>query len=119
PPVEDKELINLLKDRNVSFSSESSNWGPGANLFVTAFSTLLVVGFVWFMLRRSVDPLGPGGMAGSFIRSPAKRFSPSEQHNTFDDVAGMGQAKRELQEGVEFLKKPPTFQRLGGLISTD
>src|SRR5579863_8496790 len=116
PKVEDKELIPLLQSRHVKYSSAPANWGPGANLFVTAVSTLLVVGFVWFMLRRSADPLGPGGMAGSFIRSPAKRFTPSEQHNTFDDVAGMEQAKRELQEVVEFLKNPAKFQRLGAQI---
>src|SRR5579872_874267 len=115
-PKEDKELIPLLQKRHVTYSSEPANWGPGANLFVTAVSTLLVVGFVWFMLRRSADPLGPGGMAGSFIRSPAKRFTPSEQHNTFDDVAGMEQSKRELQEVVEFLKNPAKFQRLGAQI---
>src|SRR5579872_2284872 len=115
-PKEDKELIPLLQKRHVTYSSEPANWGPGANLFVTAVSTLLVVGFVWFMLRRSADPLGPGGMAGSFIRSPAKRFTPSEQHNTFDDVAGMEQAKRELQEVVEFLKNPAKFQRLGAQV---
>jgi cell division protease FtsH len=116
PPVEDKELIPLLQQYHVPFSSEPSAWGPGANLFVSGLTMLLVIGFVWFMLRRSVDPLGPGGMAGSFIRSPAKRFTPSEQHNTFDDVAGMEQAKRELQEVVEFLKTPAKFQRLGAQI---
>ncbi len=116
PKVEDKELIPLLQSRDVKYSSVPTNWGPGAQLFVTGISTLLVVGFVWFMLRRSADPLGPGGMAGSFIRSPAKRFTPSEQHNTFDDVAGMEQAKRELQEVVEFLKNPAKFQRLGAQI---
>jgi cell division protease FtsH len=115
-PADEEKLLSLLNERHVKYSSESSNWGPGGQLFVTAISTLLVVGFVWFMLRRSVDPLGPGGMAGSFIRSPAKRFSPSEQHNTFDDVAGMEQAKRELQEVVEFLKNPAKFQRLGAQI---
>ena len=116
PRIEDKELIPLLQSRHVAYSSEPTNWGPGANLFVTGISTLLVVGVVWFMLRRSADPLGPGGMAGSFIRSPAKRFTPSEQHNTFEDVAGMEQAKRELQEVVEFLKNPAKFQRLGAQI---
>src|SRR5258708_9686397 len=116
PPVEDKELIPLLQKYHVPFSSEPSNWGPGANLFISGLSMLLVIGFVWFMLRRSVDPLGPGGMAGSFIRSPAKRFTPSEQNHTFDDVAGMEQAKRELQEVVEFLKTPAKFQRLGAQI---
>jgi cell division protease FtsH len=114
--IEDKALIPLLQERHVPYSSEPSTWGPGANLFITGVSTLLVVGFVWFMLRRSADPLGPGGMAGSFIRSPAKRFTPSEQHNTFDDVAGMEQSKRELQEVVEFLKNPAKFQRLGAQI---
>lgn len=116
PGIDDKELIPLLQARHVKYSSEPSNWGPGVSLFVNALSILLVVGLVWFMLRRSVDPLGPGGMAGSFIRSPAKRFTPSEQHTTFDDVAGMEQAKRELQEVVEFLKNPAKFQRLGAQI---
>ncbi len=116
PSYEDKDLIPLLQQQHVAYSSETSNWGPGANLLLTLVSMLLFVGFVWFMLRRSVDPLGPGGMAGSFIRSPAKRFSPSEQHNTFDDVAGMEQSKRELQEVVEFLKNPAKFQRLGAQI---
>lgn len=116
PTYEDKELIPLLQQRHVAYRAEPPSFGPGANLFVTIMTTVLLVGFVWFMLRRSVDPLGPGGMAGSFIRSPAKRFSPSEQHNTFDDVAGMEQSKRELQEVVEFLKNPAKFQRLGAQI---
>jgi cell division protease FtsH len=116
PKYEDKELIPLLQSRHVTYSSEPANWGPGANLFVTVAFALLILGVMWFMLRRSADPLGPGGMAGSFIRSPAKRFTPSEQHNTFDDVAGMEQAKRELQEVVEFLKNPAKFQRLGAQI---
>ena len=116
PPVDDTGLIPLLQARHVPYSTEPSAWGPGANLAVTVLIFMSVIGFVWFMLRRSVDPLGPGGMAGSFIRSPAKRFAPSEQHNTFDDVAGMEQAKRELEEVVEFLKTPAKFQRLGAQI---
>lgn len=116
PPVDDKDLIPQLQARHVHYTTEPSAWGPGANLIVTVLIFMMVLGFVWFMMRRSVDPLGPGGMAGSFIRSPAKRFAPSEQHNTFDDVAGMEQAKRELEEVVEFLKNPAKFQRLGAQI---
>ncbi|MFG0333225.1 MAG: ATP-dependent zinc metalloprotease FtsH, partial [Maioricimonas sp. JB049] len=67
------------------------------------------------LMRRSADPMG-SGMFGSFIRSPAKRFRQSEHRNTFDDVAGMEHAKRELQEVVEFLKDPAKFQRLGAQI---
>ncbi|MBI3860407.1 MAG: ATP-dependent zinc metalloprotease FtsH [Planctomycetia bacterium] len=116
PPVDDKDLIPLLQSRNVPYQTEPAAWGPGASLIVNMLIVLAVIGFVWFMLRRSADPLGPGGMAGSFIRSPAKRFAPSEQHNSFDDVAGMEQSKRELQEVVEFLKNPAKFQRLGAQI---
>jgi len=113
---EDKDLVKLLEEKHVRYTSEPSAWGPGASVLVSLMVPVLVVVFVWYMLRRSVDPLGPGGMAGSFIRSPAKRFSPSEQHNTFDDVAGMEQSKKELQEVVEFLKSPGKFQRLGAQI---
>jgi cell division protease FtsH len=116
PPVEDKELIPLLQERHVLYSTEPTAWGPGANIIVIVLIFAAVLGFVWFMLRRTADPLGPGGMAGSFIRSPAKRFAPSEQHNTFEDVAGMEQSKRELEEVVEFLKNPAKFQRLGAQI---
>jgi len=66
-------------------------------------------------MRRNVDPLG-GGMMGNFIRSQAKRFQPSDQRTTFDDVAALEQAKLELQEIVEFLKNPGKFERLGAQI---
>jgi cell division protease FtsH len=71
--------------------------------------------FLIYMMRRNVDPLG-GGMMGNFIRSQAKRFQPSDQRTTFDDVAAMEQAKLELQEIVEFLKNPGKFERLGAQI---
>jgi cell division protease FtsH len=66
-------------------------------------------------MRRNVDPLG-GGMMGNFIRSQAKRFQPSDQRTTFQDVAALEQAKLELQEIVEFLKTPGKFERLGARI---
>ena len=116
PTLEDKDLISLLSDRGVKYKSERSNWAQGANLAIFVASLLVMIGFMWLILRRTSDPLGSGGVMGNFIRSPAKRFAPSEQQNTFDDVAGMEQAKRELQEVVEFLKNPTKFQRLGAQI---
>ena len=115
-PVDDKDLKPLLEKQGVPFSSESSNWGQGLNLAVTLLVPLVMIAFLWFVLRRTSDPLGSGGVMGNFIRSPAKRFAPSEQQNTFADVAGMEQAKRELQEVVEFLKNPTKFQKLGAQI---
>ena len=116
PPFEDKDLLPLLKARQVMYTTEPASWGPGANILAFSLVTLVSLGLIFFLMRRSSDPLGPGGVAGSFIRSPAKRFSPSEQHNTFEDVAGMEQAKRELVEIVEFLKNPAKFQKLGAQI---
>jgi cell division protease FtsH len=77
--------------------------------------SLLLIFFLIYMMRRNVDPLG-GGMMGNFIRSQAKRFQPSEQRTTFEDVAALEQAKIELQEIVEFLKSPGKFERLGAQI---
>lgn len=98
------------------YRPEDPAWGSMAQVL---FSTLLMVGmigFMWYMFRRSSDPMGAGGMVSNFIRSPARRFKPTDQVTTFDDVAGMEQAKYELQEVVEFLKNPAKFQKLGAQI---
>jgi len=116
PPVEDRELIEILTARGVEFNSERSNWGAGANLMISVLGLVLMMAFMWYLLRRSSDPMGTGGVVGNFIRSPAKRFSPTDQQTTFADVAGMEQAKRELEEVVDFLKSPAKFQRLGAQI---
>ncbi len=76
---------------------------------------LVVVGVVWLMMRRARDQFD-GGILGSFVKSPAKRHDKSKQRTTFDQVAGLENAKAELQEIVEFLKNPEKFQRLGGRI---
>lgn len=114
PPLEDRALIELLSKRGVKYTADRTNWAGSLNLFFSVAGLVLMMAFMWFLLRRSSDPTG--GMVGNFIRSPAKRFQASEQQNTFDDVAGMEQAKQELQEVVEFLKNPAKFQRLGAQI---
>jgi cell division protease FtsH len=67
------------------------------------------------MMRRARDQFD-GGILGNFVKSPAKRHDKSKQRTTFDEVAGLENAKNELQEIVEFLKNPEKFQRLGGRI---
>lgn len=114
PPLEDRALIDILSRQGVKYTADRTNWTGTFNLFFTVAFLVLMAAFLWFLMRRSADPTG--GMVGSFIRSPAKRFQASEQQNTFDDVAGMEQAKQELQEVVEFLKNPAKFQRLGAQI---
>lgn len=114
-PVEDRNLIPELEKQAVTFKAESTNVGIGAYILPWLIGPLLIIGFFWYMLKRSADPMG-SGMLGNFTKSPAKRFRPSEEQTTFDDVAAMEQAKSELQEVVEFLKTPAKFQRLGAQI---
>ncbi|HEV3162625.1 MAG TPA: ATP-dependent zinc metalloprotease FtsH [Isosphaeraceae bacterium] len=77
--------------------------------------TFLILGVFYWMMRRARDQFD-GGILGSFVKSPAKRHDKSKQRTTFGEVAGLENAKNELQEIVEFLKNPEKFQRLGGRI---
>ena len=81
-------------------------------LFLPAFVILVLI---YLFMRRARDQFD-GGILGSFVKSPAKRHDKSKQRTTFDEVAGLENAKSELQEIVEFLKSPEKFQRLGGRI---
>ncbi len=117
PDVEDKRLLELLDARKVKYQATSTEWNPLAlALIYLILPIMLMAGVVWFMLKRSNDPLSGSGMFGSFGRSPARRFESSSSNKTYADVAGMDNAKRELQEVVEFLKDPSHFQRLGASI---
>jgi cell division protease FtsH len=76
----------------------------------------LVIGLiVFFFLPRMRDPMG-GGFLSSYTRSPAKRYEKGKGRVTFDDVAGMENAKRELAEIVDYLKEPSKFTRLGARV---
>jgi cell division protease FtsH len=88
-------------------------WGP--TLLLILFMVLLTVGMFVFLLPRFRDPLG-GGFLSNYIKSPAKRYERSKARVTFEDVAGMQNAKGELQEIVEFLRSPEKFQRLGAVV---
>ncbi len=78
---------------------------------------LLIFGFIWFFVFRQLrNSAGAGGMLGNFGRSRHKITSKEHTNITFDDVAGVEEAKEEVMEIVEFLKNPKKFQRLGGRI---
>jgi len=115
PPAEDKELLKDLDAKNVEVTGIKRPWGLQFFGWVV-LPLLLMLGVLWFIMRRTSDPMGQGGMLGGFIKSPAKRFHASEQRTTFDDVAAMENAKADLQEVVEYLKNPTKFQKLGAEI---
>ncbi len=85
-------------------------------LFLMLGVPLLLMAFAYFMFRRTRDQFVGGGFLNSFSRSTAKRYEPSEQQTTFNDVAGLEGVKADLQEIVDFLKSPEKFQKLGGRI---
>ena len=78
---------------------------------------VLLIVFLWFVIFRQLrNGGGAGGMLGNFGRSRHKITSKEHTNVTFDDVAGVEEAKEEVMEIVEFLKNPKKFQRLGGRI---
>jgi len=85
-------------------------------LFVNLiFIGLLIAIVVFVFLPRMRDPMG-GGFMNSYTRSPAKRYERGKGRITFDDVAGMENAKGELSEIVDYLKEPAKFTRLGARV---
>ena len=87
------------------------------NIILPFIPWLLIFGFIWFFVFRQLrNSAGAGGMLGNFGRSRAKLTSKEHTNVTFDDVAGIEEAKEEVMEIVEFLKNPKKFQRLGGRI---
>ena len=87
------------------------------NLLLPLVPWLLIFGFIWFFVFRQLrNSAGAGGMLGNFGRSKHRITSKEHTNVTFDDVAGIEEAKDEVMEIVEFLKNPKKFQRLGGRI---
>src|SRR5947208_9067464 len=112
-----KQLSAALQEGNVEVNAKPAEQGRSflANLLLGFGPTILLVGlFIWFARRAARQGAG-GGLMG-FGRSGARRVEPSEQTVTFDDVAGIDEAKQDLTEIVDFLRSPDKYRRLGGRI---
>ena len=110
-------FLNELKTLNVDLQLQTGT-GIWVQLLISIAPILLIVLIIWIFIARSMRGAGggPGGMLGSFGKS-RHRVSTKENSNvTFNDVAGVEEAKEEVEEIVEFLKNPRKFQRLGGRI---
>lgn len=109
----DPELITLLKHKGVEISvrpPKGPSWIRGLLSWVPI---LLLIGVWIFFMRRAQ---GGEGQALSFGKSRAKLLSDSREKITFEDVAGIDEARQELQEIIDFLREPEKFTRLGGRI---
>ena len=112
------ELANLLDKEGVVQNAKPPSGGPSflTELLLGFGPTLLLVALFVFIMRRAAAAGGGAGGLMSFGRSRARRVEASEQPVTFNDVAGIDEAKEELTEIVDFLKNPDKYLRLGGRI---
>ncbi len=112
----DPNLVQKLEAKKVQISAKPAGDNPGwlSTLIVNGLPLLLFIG-VWIYMARQMQG-GAGGRAMGFGKSKAKLLTEMAGKVTFDDVAGIDEAKEDLQEIVEFLRDPGKFQRLGGRI---
>jgi cell division protease FtsH len=115
PSIQDPQLMTELEEKKVSITAVSTEASPILNTLIYLLPWILIIG-VWFLMTRGIKSQGPGGMMGGFAKSGAKLYTSFKTTVTFDDVAGMEDAKQELREVVEFLKDPKKFQRIGGKV---
>ncbi|UIJ70817.1 ATP-dependent zinc metalloprotease FtsH [Aurantimonas sp. HBX-1] len=113
---EDPQLVSRLEARDIQITASP----PGDNSnpiwsMLLSFGPILLILAVWIFLMRQMQG-GAGGKAMGFGKSKAKLLTEAHGRVTFGDVAGVDEAKQDLEEIVEFLREPQKFQRLGGKI---
>ncbi|NOR22108.1 MAG: ATP-dependent zinc metalloprotease FtsH [Candidatus Aminicenantes bacterium] len=111
-PANYDDLVNILREHKVSITVKSAR-NPWFSYLFTWFPIIILILF-WVFFMRQMQ--AGGNKALSFGKSRAKLFSGVKKKFTFEDVAGVEEAKEELQEIIGFLKEPKRFQKLGGRI---
>jgi cell division protease FtsH len=115
PPIEQgtTRLVTLLDENGVSYTGETPN--AFSSFLIGWVAPLLLFGLLWFFLVRRMSGAQTGA-ALNLGRNKVKIYDRKEMKTTFNDVAGVDEAKEELKEIVEFLRNPKKYQRLGGRI---
>lgn len=111
---EDPEMIKILREKKIVIHAKKEEDSPlWQNILIQWFPMIILIG-VWIFFMRQVQ-IG-GGKALSFGKSRAKILTKDQSKVTFDNVAGVEEAKEEVQEIIEFLRDPKKFTKLGGRI---
>ncbi|MET0501458.1 MAG: ATP-dependent zinc metalloprotease FtsH [Candidatus Binatia bacterium] len=111
---DDPELVKSLRAKNVKISAKPEDESPWYMVLLFNWLPMLLLIGVWIFFMRQMQ-VG-GGKAMSFGKSRAKLLTENQHRVTFSDVAGVDEAKDDLQEIIEFLKDPKKFTKLGGRI---
>jgi len=113
-PIQATDMVERLEKANVDIQAEPPSNQPSLLGILLGWLPMLLLIGAWIFFMRQMQ--GGGGRAMGFGKSKAKLLTQKEGRVTFDDVAGVEEAKDELNEIVEFLRDPQKFQRLGGKI---
>ena len=119
PSLADPELISLLEQHDVEIHAVSGEAHWLSKALIGVLPWILIIGLFWYASNRMKRSLGGlGGSSGlfDFGKSRAKRFRQSDSELSFDDVAGLENAKRDLYEIVGYLKDPEHYRKLGAKI---
>ncbi len=113
----DPALLPLLRQKAVQINVNSQQQSFPAQLALSLLPWALIIGFWLWMSRRAKTMLGSGNPFSGMLKNQSRKFDKATSVNvTFEDIAGLKSAKRDLQEVVQFLKQPDRFQRLGGKV---
>lgn len=113
-PMEDQALLNQLMAKNVNIKGEPPKQQSMFLHILISWLPFLILIVVWILFMRQMQGGGRGGGPMSFGRSKARLLNQDQVKITFNDVAGVEEAKEEVKELVDFLRDPGKFQRLGG-----
>jgi cell division protease FtsH len=116
PDINDPELMKILDDNKVTINAEAEGTSWGHLFLFLILPWILIIGFFAYTRKKMFNQLGGMGSLFGMGRSKAKRFLKSSSNVTFEDVAGLDNAKKDLREIIDYLKEPEKFSALGANV---